>query len=79
MGQGGSIKQQHKQVDPEVTFTETSAGFGSGGEQSRYKILQEWRVCFFIIYLFKIPASPSTWIRQLVSVFVEQPCTEYSV
>lgn len=52
MGQGGSIKQQHKQVDPEVTFTETSAGFGSGGEQSRYKILQEWRVCFlFFIYL----------------------------
>lgn len=74
MGQGGSIKQQHKQVDPEVTFTETSAGFGSGGEHTAGV-----EGVLFIIYLFKIPASPSTWIRQLVSVFVEQPCIEYSV
>lgn len=73
MGQGGSIKQQHREVDPEVTFT---AGFGSSGVKSQYKILKKQRVYLDDLF-FKFPISPSILICQLLRVFVEQPCVEF--
>lgn len=32
-GKGGSITNRHKQVDLEMTFTSTLAGFGRSGER----------------------------------------------